>query len=341
MMTALTKDMTRSLTRMGIVETGTVLIMNAGSELSPNVTAVPDTSAGAPPNTFTYGGSYDGNGNGDDETTVDLRASFGNDPSDLFDGFNGGHGTGAVNINIASVMHVYQGDIAFTLGMSEHRLSGNGTFSNPVTGTTTTVAVSPSDPLSIKLADGTGSARANACAHSFQGALQITVAGETGKLASQWRFSHDSSTVAVTGTTFTSPSGQPTAVPDSSIDLGCAGNNSINDWAGHYQIRWACLPLETGVFTTTITVKNATTVTMVDQDDTQVAAYDATTVGTSARAIRGYFIDGPVGARYREDFNWTLNIDGSGFSQTSRYVYFEGSQMGLGGICAARATRIP
>jgi len=53
----------------------------------------------------------------------------------------------------------------------------------------------------------------------------------------------------------------PTAIPDTSMELGCAGNgNSINDWAGHFRIRWACLPRETGEFTTRITVKNSTTV---------------------------------------------------------------------------------
>jgi ATP-dependent Lon protease len=341
MMTALTRDMTRSMTRMGSLEAGAVLMMNAGSALSPNITAAPDNSAGAPPNTFTYRGTYDGNGNGEDETTVDLRATFGNDPSDLFAGFNGGQGTGAVDIDILSVMHVYHGNIAFTMGMSEHRMSGAGTFSNPLTGNTTTLTVSASAPMRIKLADGTASARPNACAHSFDGSAQISVAGQAGTLASQWRFHQDSTTVAVTGATFTTPSGQSTAIPDSSVDLGCAGNNSINDWSGHFQIRWACLPAETGEFQTTITVKNSNTVTMIDDGDTAADAYDAALIGASPRAVRGFFIDGSIGARYREDFNWTLNIDGSGFSQTSRYVYFEGTQIGRGGMCVARATRIP
>jgi hypothetical protein len=101
------------------------------------------------------------------------------------------------------------------------------------------------------------------------------------------------------------------------------------------------LPAEFGEFTTRITVKNSTTVSMLDDEDTPDEAYDATVIGTSARAIRGFFIDGPDGARYREDFNWTLNPNGSGFSQTSRYRYIEGTQVGLGGICVARATRIP
>jgi hypothetical protein len=341
MMTALTTDMTRGLTRMGMLETGTVLIMNPGSTLSPNVTSAPDTSAGAPPNTVIYGGKYDGNADGSDETSVDWRVTFANDPNDLFNGFNGGQGGGTVDINILSLMHVYHGNIAFDLGMSEHRVSGTGTFSNPVSGTTTTMTASASDPLTMKLADGTANARANACAHSFHGAVQLSVAGSDGTLASQWRFAGDSSTVAVTGATFTTPGGQSTAIPDTSVDLGCDGANNINDWVGRYQIRWACLPAEFGEFTTRITVKNSTTVSMLDDEDTPDEAYEATVIGTSARAIRGFFIDGPDGARYREDFNWTLNPNGSGFSQTSRYRYIEGTQVGLGGICVARATRIP
>jgi hypothetical protein len=172
--------------------------------------------------------------------------------------------------------------------------------------------------------------------------MQLRVAGSQGTLASEWRFARESTSVAVTGASFTKPSGESTAIPDTSLELGCAGSgNGINDWAGHFRIRWACLPRETGEFTTTITVKNSTTVSMVDDDDTSIDSYDAALIGTSPRAIRGYFIDGPVGARYREDFNWTLNIDGNGFSQTSRYVYIEGTQQGLGGMCVARATRIP
>ena len=79
---------------------------------------------------------------------------------------------------------------------------------------------------------------------------------------------------------------------------------------------------------------------MIDDGDSAAEAYQASLIGPSPRAIRGFFIDGPIGSRYREDFNWTLHLDGSGFSQTSRYVYFEGAQTGRGGICAARATRL-
>jgi hypothetical protein len=119
------------------------------------------------------------------------------------------------------------------------------------------------------------------------------------------------------------------------VDLGCGGASSINDWNGRFHIQWGCLPREFGEFNTTITVKNATTLTMIDDGDTPAEAYEASMVGTSPRAIRGFFLDGPTGSRYREDFSWSLNLDGNGFAQISRYSYIEGPQTGRGGICAA------
>jgi hypothetical protein len=173
------------------------------------------------------------------------------------------------------------------------------------------------------------------------GPAQVSIAGAGGTLSSLWRFAYDSSSVAVSGASYTDTSGRVTPLPDAQVDLAC-GNTAatINDWNGRYRIRRACLPQEFGEFNTTITVKNATTLSMIDDGDTPADAYEASLIGSSARAIRGFFIDGPARSRYREDFNWTLNLDGSGFSQSSRYVYFEGTQTGRGGICAARATRI-
>jgi hypothetical protein len=66
MLSALGGDMTRSMTRIGNLEAGTVLMFNAGSALSPNITQMPDATPGSPPNTFIHRGTYDGNGNGQD-----------------------------------------------------------------------------------------------------------------------------------------------------------------------------------------------------------------------------------------------------------------------------------
>ena len=337
----LSTDLARSAARLGSLEAGVVTMLNVGSPLAPGITVAPDPSAGATPNSFTFNGTYDGNGNGQAETTVDGRIAFVNDPTDFNAGFNGATGTAAVSIDIlGGLMHVYRGNVAYTLGMNEHRVGGGGTFTNPMTGSTTTMNIDPAQPLSIKLADSTANARPNACAHSLNGQAQFSVVGSAGTLASQWRFAHDSTTVAVTGASFTSTAGQTTLLPDSQVDLGCSPGGSINDWSGRFRIQWACLPREFGEFNTTITVKNATTLTMIDDGDTASDAYEASVIGSSPRAIRGFFIDGPMGGRYREDFNWTLGFDSNGFSQTSRYVYFEGLLTGRGGICAARATRI-
>jgi len=337
----LSTDMARSAARLGSLEAGVVTVLNPGSPLAPGIMLTPDSSAGAAPNSFTFTGTYDGNGNGQAETTVDGRIAFVSDPTDFSAGFNGGTGTSGVSIDIlGGLMHVYRGNVAYTLGMNEHRVAGGGTFTNPMTGTAATMTINPAQPVSIKVADGTANARPNACAHSLNGQAQFSVAGPVGTLASQWRFAYDSTMVAVTGASFTNTAGQTTALPDSQVDLGCSPGGSINDWSGRFRIQWSCLPREFGEFNTTITVKNSTTLTMIDDGDTAADAYEASLIGSSPRAIRGFFIDGPMGSRYREDFNWTLGFDNNGFSQTSRYVYFEGLLTGRGGICSARATRI-
>jgi hypothetical protein len=198
------------------------------------------------------------------------------------------------------------------------------------------MAVATAEPLGIKVADGSASARPNACTHSLNGQAQFSLVGPLGTLSSQWRFAYDRSTVTVSGASYTDKGGQTTSLPDTEVDLGCGTSRSLSDWNGRFRIQWACLPLEFGEFFTTIAVKNATTVTMTDDGDTPDEAYDASMIGSSPRAIRGFFESGPTGSRYREHFNWALNADASGFSQTSRYVYFEGPQQGRGGICAAR-----
>jgi hypothetical protein len=326
---------------MALLESSGVVVVVPGVPLAPNMAVAADTSAGSPPRTFTFRGTFDGNDNGQDETRLDGRVTYANDPSDFFAGFNGATGSVTADVNILGLLHVYHGDIGFSFGASEHRLTGSGTFTNPVNGVATTLAISSSDPLVMKLADGSATARANACGHSLSGSAQLTVAGSGGSLTSLWRFSNDSTAVAVTNQSFTDSSGATTALPDAQLELGCgSAAGSINDWTGRFRIRWACLPHESGEFNTTITVKNGTTVQMIDDGDTAASAYEASLVGASSRAIRGFFIDGPAGSRYREDFNWVLNLNGSGFTQTSRYKYFEGPQAGRGGICAARATRI-
>jgi hypothetical protein len=334
----LATNMARSVVGMASLEAGVVIVLNPGSPLAPGVTVAPDPAPGAPPNSFTFMGSYDGIEPG---TTLNGRVTFVNDPTSFTAGFNGAQGDVSVGINIlGGMMQVYRGNVAHTIGMAEHRVSGSSTFTNPLTATTTTMTVNPAQPLTLKVADGTANARPNACAHSFNGQTQLSLAGPSGTLSSLWGFAYDSATVAVSGASFTNTAGQTTVLPDSQVDLGCSPGGSINDWSGRFRIQWSCLPREFSEFNTTITVKNPTTLTMIDDGHTAADAYEASLIGSSPRAIRGFFIDGPMGNRFREDFNWTLGFDGNGFSQTSRYIYFEGLLTGRGGICAARATRI-
>jgi hypothetical protein len=340
MESTLSTNVARLMTRLAGLDASSVIVLNPGMPLAPGVTIAADASPGAPPNRYTYSGTYDGNGDGLGETTLNGRVTYANDPTDFSVGFTAAQGDAHIDADILGLLHVYRGDVTYTLGMEEHRVHGGGTFTNPMTGSTTTMTVDAGQPMGVKIADGSAGARPNACAHSLSGTAQVSVAGPAGTLASAWRFAYDRSTVTVTNATYTDKSGKSTSLPNREVDVGCGAGGSINDWSGRFRIRWACLPQEFGEFETTISVKNATTVTMVDDGDTLAESYDASVLGSSPRAIRGFFIDGTTGARYREDFNWTLNPDGNGFAQISRYVYIEGAQAGQGGICAARATRL-
>ena len=89
MQSKLATDMGKSMARMGSLEAGTVFALVPGMPLAPGMVVAADTSAGSLPNTWTFVGTYDGNGNGQDETTLDGRLTFVNNPTDFNAGFNG------------------------------------------------------------------------------------------------------------------------------------------------------------------------------------------------------------------------------------------------------------
>jgi hypothetical protein len=340
MESALRAGMARSAARFANLEAGMFLMLNGGSTLAPNAIVAPDNTAGAPPNSFRLSGTYDGNGNGHDETTIDGRLAFANDPDNFSADWQGAQGPLGIDIDILGVLHVYRGDLQVMLGANVHQLSGDGTFTNPVNGTRTTVSVAAGQPLAFMPATGAADAQPNLCAHSAQGSLRFEVEGPDGTLASTWGFAHDSRSASITGATFTATGGTAIALADSTVDLRCDSGGAIADWGGTFDVNWACVPRESGSFRTTIAVKDATTLTMLDDGDAASEAYESSLIGASPRAVRGFFVDGAVGARYREDFNWTLLADGSGFAQVSRYVYQEGPFAGQGGLCVARARRV-
>ena len=118
-------------------ESSLLFVMNPGTPMAQGVTVAPDPTPGAPPNSITFDGPYDSNGDGQNETTMTGRATFTSDPDSSWDGMNG---QAAVDVNIPIVGNVYHADIAFSITSDDRRLSGSGTFTAPLTGNKTTVS---------------------------------------------------------------------------------------------------------------------------------------------------------------------------------------------------------
>jgi len=333
--------MVRFVPMVSNVETGLVFLLNPAAGLAPGVSVLPDTRPGALPHAVVISGTYDGNGDGIDETTLSGSAAFRSDPAVAWTGLDGRL---TVDVAIPVVGHVYHGDIAFTITSDQRQLSGAGTFTHPLNGTTTTMSVPAAAPLVVKPATGQAGGASNACGYSLQGQVQLEVSGSAGTLRSQWNFSPERTAVGVTGATFTDPAGQATPLPDSSVDLRCGGSGALSDWAASFDQRWACLPLEAGNARLTIAVAGADSISISDEDPPgsgDLNTYQAAIVGASPHAVRGFFVAGAPGNRYREDFNWTLGKNGSGFTQVSTYRYTEGPATGQSGICVASARRLP
>jgi hypothetical protein len=125
------------------------------------------------------------------------------------------------------------------------------------------------------------------------------------------------------------------------VDLRCGSGGTIGDWTGTYIQDWACLPRESGQAKLTITATGPDTINIVDEDPPgsgQFNTYPATIVGVTPRAVKGFFIAGPVGNQYREDFSWSLAENGV-FSQSSQYTFLQ--PPGARGICTGIARRVP
>jgi hypothetical protein len=335
----LKSNMVRFVPMVSNVESSLIFVLNPGTPKAPGMTVVSDTSPGAAPNTVAFNGPYDGNGDGFNETMMSGRATFNSDPAIAWSGVSG---QATTDVSIPLLSHVYHSDVTFTILSNYRQISGSGTFTEPITGNTTTMTVSAASPLMIKDTDETVGAVANACGYSLSGQMRLDVTGSDGTLTSYWNFNSTSPSVAVNGTSFTDKSGKTTALPDSSVNLLCGSSGTINDWVGSFNQDWACLPYEFGQAVITVSVSSPDTIMIIDEDPPGsgiIKTYQATIIGTSQYAMRGFFIGGGVGNHYREDFKWTLRKNGSGFSQVSRYQYTEGSNIGAGGICVARGIR--
>jgi hypothetical protein len=313
-------------------------IFSPGTPLAPGVVLSP-APPGAPPNSFTFSGPYDSNGDGMNDTTISGQATFIDDPAFAWSGVTG---QAVVDVDIPIVGQLFHANVNFSITSAERRLSGSGTFTNVFTGNTTTMTVAAATPLVVKPATGAAGAVSNACAYSLNGQMLLEVTGSSGALTSTWNFSSNSAGVVVNNKTFTDPSGQTTVLPDSTVFMPCGSGGTINDWVGTYDQQWACLPREFGQATITISVTGPNTVEIMDSDPpgSPPVTYTATTIGGDPHALRGFFISGPVGFRFREDFNWTMRRGLSGFRQSSSYVFFEGPNIGKGGLCVASAPRL-
>jgi hypothetical protein len=336
MESAFKSSLARVMPQAANIQGSLVFVLNPGTGLSQGVALTPDASLGASPYAYFIDGTFDGNGDGFKETRMTGRAVFPADPATTWTSVSGQMNT---DVSIPVIGHIYHASIDYTVTSAQSTLSGTGTFTNPLTGATTTLTVAQGAALVIKPATDAADAKANACGHSIQGTAQVAVASSEGTYRTTADFSASSPTIGLRGTTFVDSTGQSSSLPDSTTDLNCGGGSaSLADWVATYDVSWACLPRESGQYRTTIAVNGTSTLAVTDQGET--SSYAASLVGASPHAVRGFTIDGPVGSRYREDFNWTLLKSGD-FTEFSSYRFFEGFFTGSGGICASSAHRIP
>jgi hypothetical protein len=330
--------MRSAVARMTAYEAALLFVLDPGSTLTPGIIVADDVSPGAMPFSVTFAGNLDSGFDALAQTHIAGRSTFAADPATSFTSVSG---QAAVDVTLlGGMMSVYHADLDFTVGASERTVSGVGVLQNPINGNKSTMTVDPAKPLRMVLATGP---TANACGYVIDGDFRLVVVGPLGTYASTWRFVPGSPTTTVDTATHTDTAGVVTAMPAIDVDLRCnPAAATIDDWAGVYRQIWGCLPRELGSARLALTVKDATTVTINDEDPPGSGngnIYEAAIVGSSARALRGFFVTGPVGFRYREDFNWTLSADGTRFTQASRYVYQDGPLAGTGGNCFARAVR--
>ena len=312
-------------------------LLSPGSPGSEDFSFTP--TPGGPANSYDFAVPYDGNGDGLNETTIAGSAAFNGPADNVGPGFGG-----AVSFTMETVggLGHFNGSMNFMLTAAGREFSGSGTFDESVTGRTTTVQIDPSTPMRMTAATGSSGAVANACGYSLNGSIDVAVSGSRGSLTSTWGFSPSRAEAAVTNRVFTSTGGEVTNLPDTDVLIECGSTGSLNDWNGTYIQRWACFPPEFGSARLTLAVTGPATVEITDEDppgSRDVQVYSAASVPGNPHVLRGYFIAGPSGSQYREDFTWTLVANGHRFSQISYYTYQEGPNAGTGGLCGGAASR--
>ena len=291
----------------------------------------PDPSPGAPPGSWVFDIPLDGDGDGATETVITGTAVLSGDPSAPAVGFSG---TAELTIDGIEGLGDFTGTVAFELTADGTLLSGQGTFVDQVGGTTTVMSVASESPLLIVVPIGQDGVAANACAYSLNGDVGVESSGPSGLLGMVWGFVTGRSTVRITDATYVDPEGQQTAIPDASVTVPC-NSGALADWNGVFLEDYACLSPEHGLAQLTIAVVGGSRLHIIDEDPPgsgDVNEFDAFPVAGNPHVVRGYFLAGPPGYTYREDFSWTLGESGVTFNQVSVYEYQEGVLLGSGGI---------
>ncbi|MDH4130839.1 MAG: hypothetical protein OEV95_03430 [Gemmatimonadota bacterium] len=328
------------ITRVDGVEATLPFLLNPASPGAAGMVFQPDLSPGAPPNAYNFDIPVDGDGDGVSEAAISGDGVFNGDPANAGLGF-GGHLD--VTLTTTGGLGNFSASLDFTSTAAGRELSGTGSFTDAATGNTTTLTLAPAAPLLVRHAAGSAGSVPNACAYSLEGDMDLVVSGPLGTLAETWGFLSSRKTVRVTKSKYTAPDAKSTDMPDASVDIPC-GSVRLQDWNGAFLQHWACLPPEFGQATLTLDVGGGSTINISDEDPPlsgDINTYQATVVSGNANYVRGFFIAGPTGSTYREDFIWTLAPSKNQFSQFSYYTYLEGPSVGSGGLCGGTATRQP
>ncbi|MCU0621423.1 MAG: hypothetical protein MUC69_07975 [Gemmatimonadales bacterium] len=297
------------------------------------------TPTGAP-NTYAFVAPLDRDGDGTPDVSVSGTVAFTTDPftgTDTFGGTVNFTATGATGRTLS-------GAFTFSDSPSGRQVHGSAEVGgSTVSGLGATITIPAGSPITIRRATGSGSTQPNVCGYSLSGDANVRVAGVTGALDFTWRFSGSSRTVAVVNRAFTPAGGTSTDLADKTLTLPCGDDDaSIDDWEGVWSQRWVCLPPEWGTAELTITVLDATTVRVDDEDPPgsgDVNSFEAEVLPGNPHVLTGFFIGGPPGNTYREDFTWTMSNDGQRVSKNSRYAFREGPNVGRGGPCGGRSEK--
>lgn len=318
------------------------VLLSPGARASAGITFDPDL--GGPANTYDYSIPLDSDGDGALDTTIEGSVTFNGDPLDVGSFMAGFQGTTQVTVTTDAGMAVFTADlvVGFDLG-GAFVVSGDGTFDDMGHGATVVLTISGASPLRIKSATRDSDERSNACTFSVEGDVDVAASNPDGDYGATWTFDPLSRLIDVVGATFTPTGGVQEMLPDSRFEADpCPETGSFQDWAGTYTFDWFCVPTEASQSAITVTVLNANTIEIADEDPPgsgDVLIYRATRDPHDPHIVRGTFQETDGGGTYEETFRWILSADASTFQQASDYLYLSGPGAGSVGFCGGVGVR--